>query len=722
MNIIDRIREWINLQPSAAPPQPDNSPLRKALEDGQRAKYAENYSLAAETFNRALQIARSSNDALAMAVVSVNQADTFISQRRFSEADEILRDSYRLARESGHRGQMAYILTELGYLEQQQDHWTEARDYYEQAIQTAREGRAVGAEGRAQGHLAATYLHEANASYASHLLREALPKLNMGRDLELSSYFVGLMGEAFIQTGQEIEGQQMLDRALRLAKQMSYRKYERRWHLRLGERALHEGRFSDAQTHYQGAAECFDKTNPTPEYISILCQLSQVSLNQRELDTALRYAREAVEVSQFLEDESLITQAKGSLGMALLANHNSAEALPYLEAVAASYQSQANGGVAEMNILRHLAAAQAESGAMDAAVATYRRAAERAEKQDARLELAQTRRDLGLIFAQQRQMQAAVQEWTAALTIYEAQKQPGPAARLYCDLASARRYLGQGQRAMKDYEQALMALNALDNDWETRGVVLSNAANAYVDQGDIESADSFFNEAIAIARRLGNEADETTRRGNYGWFLIAIGRPQQAISALEYALRMSNALKLELQAAIQTDNLGTAYDLMGHYARAMDYHRQAIERISALNNPSWENRFKVNLGNTLLSLGQTAFAIPLFDDALAQARQDEDIELIARALTGQARIALHLDRPETASALLEEATTIARRADFRRVLAEALSAASEQQAALDQPERAAAVWEEARKLFTMLHMPQAKTQPAWLNGKVVSSK
>src|SRR5262249_18014740 len=152
-------------------------------------------------------------------------------------------------------------------------------------------------------------------------------------------------------------------------------------------------------------------------------------------------------------------------------------------------------------------------------------------------------------------------------------------ARLLCDLAAARKYIGQGQRAMKDYEAALMTLNMIDDDWETRGLVLSNAANTYVDRGDIESADSFFNEAITIARRLGNDTAEATRRGNYGWFLLSTGKPQQAISSLEYALRLSRSLKLDLQSAIQTDNLGLAYDNLGYYPKAKEQHQQAIEII-----------------------------------------------------------------------------------------------------------------------------------------------
>ncbi len=64
---------------------------------------------------------------------------------------------------------------------------------------------------------------------------------------------------------------------------------------------------------------------------------------------------------------------------------------------------------------------------------------------------------------------------------------------------------------------------------------------------------------------------------------------------------------------------------------------------------------------------------------------------------------------------INEATLLARKIENRRLLAEALSLQSQQQAALDQQTAALAAWDEAQRLYKMLHMPQGKTQPAWLN-------
>ena len=258
----------------------------------------------------------------------------------------------------------------------------------------------------------------------------------------------------------------------------------------------------------------------------------------------------------------------------------------------------------------------------------------------------------------------------------------------------------------------------LKEDWETRGLVLANAATAYADQGDMDSADSFFNESIAIARRMTNEVAEATRRGNYGWFLLATGRNEQALSMLEYALRLSKSLGLALQTAVQTDNMGLTYDNMGNYEKGLALHKEAAALIEPLNRPHWQSIINLNRANSLTGLHHSDEANGIYQAALTQGRDLNDVELIIRALTGLAQVALRLEKPADGSAWLEEAVTLARKADMRRLQAEALTIYSQQQAALKNEDQAGSLWRDAQKLFSILRAPQANIKPAWLKVSV----
>ncbi len=430
------------------------------------------------------------------------------------------------------------------------------------------------------------------------------------------------------------------------------------------------------------------------------------------------YARQALDAAQVIQHDNALALASGTYGMALRATNRSPEAIPYLEQAVKNLQSDNAADPLRLEIMRNLATARSETGDAEAALAIYQDV--RAVTASLPLELAQTHLEMGLVYEQQHNMQAAIEQWKAALAIYEGERYYAQVARLYCDIGGARRFLGQGKRAMKEYEQALMILSSVD-DWATRGVVVSNAAIAYADLGDTESAEAFFNEAIEIANRLEDHAAEATRRGNYGWFLLSTGRPQRAIVTLEQALRLSEQAGLQLQIAIQTDSLGLAYDTLGELDKAIPFHRSALEQIQELNNAHWSSIIRLNLAGTLYNRGEIEEARPLLRQALAVGREQADVEVIVRALVGQARLALHDDEPQEADEMLQEAIQLARRADMRRQLAEALQVQSEQQAALNDTARSLTLWDEAQKLFSILQMPQAELEPEWLKDHPVES-
>jgi tetratricopeptide (TPR) repeat protein len=260
-----------------------------------------------------------------------------------------------------------------------------------------------------------------------------------------------------------------------------------------------------------------------------------------------------------------------------------------------------------------------------------------------------------------------------------------------------------------------MALNSVEEyDTETRGLVLSSAANAYAEQGDVESADAFYNEAISIAVRSGDQAAESVRCGNYGYFLLLIGRPRRAIASLERALRLSQSSGLTLQSAVQTDNLGLSYDALADYEVALDYHRKALAMVETLQQSYWQAVIRINLANTYIALGQLMQAEPLIHQALESGQAGENGEVTIRAQTALALLYVQKGEPAAADAALAAAIGLARRLEIRRWLAEALTVRSQQQSSLRNDTEANSAWEEAQRLYEMLHMPQAKVAPGWL--------
>lgn len=702
MNILERIASLAGLDVSNVP-RPEIVELRTLIDEGRQRKRTESYDEALRLFDQAAEMTQALKDRSSRSIIELHRADIYIRQARWEEAEAVLDELAQEARTAKEPIQSAYTQITRGTLEQARGNLDKARADYEEGAKLAREAHSAGAEGRAAGHLGDIYLQEGNASYAVHLLRDALVKLNSSSDMELSSYFAGRLGQALLETGQTIEGEQMLSRALRLAQHMNYRIFERIWHIALGKRAFESGRYAEAFRQYERALLML-RSN-APESIDVLRELSKISLHLEKFDEAQQYAQRALDA----DPANLIN--RGNLGLITSLMGKPAEALPDLRAVVE--YGEAHPHPAHAEYMRALAGALSETNETVEAAAMYDRALKAARQQANRLEEARALRDIGMFYARHRDNPAALKMWSEAIPIFESLNHMSQVARLYCDIANIRVSMGASQRAMKDYEQALMALNSVQ-DYETRGIVLANAAIAYVDLGDIDTADSFLSESIRIAEKLQDRASEATRRGNYGWFLLITGRLQRALMTLELAQQQSRSLGLKVPLAVQTDNLALVYAEMGQIERAISGHEEAIAMLETLDAPYWLATAQYNLAQIRLKQNDIDAAAALMDAVQATAERLQHYELRIRAQIGQARVAAIRGEHDRAGTLLQEALLAARRLNARRLIAEALLVSSEHQAQQGQIERAAQVWEEARKQYEVLHHPLAKQTPHWL--------
>ncbi|MFW5709250.1 MAG: tetratricopeptide repeat protein [Chloroflexota bacterium] len=725
MNVIERVASWLGLETGQARANQTLESLQVILERTRRFKRSGRYDEALDEIARALDLADQIQNETLPVAIQLHKADILTRKGAFQEAEQLLDqlESEAQADDEGRRAQMVYVILGQGVLAQERGDMEIARGHYEVAQQMARESQTLGAQGRAQGHLGDVYLVEGNASYAAYLLEDALEKLNTSGDVEMSSYFAGRLGQALILNGKKQAGQQLLGRALRLAERMEYREVELLWRQVLAVEAMEAGLYEEARRHLMLVLAHLSAGGSGKEldHVLTLCRLSKVCLRLGEDDAALDYGRQAVElVESEADDDSKGRRllAHAALGVALRSDNQPQAALNHLRMVEMEYRHVdiTAGEHSYIDVLRNLAAALTETRNYERAKEVYDQATAYAETQAAPADLAGTHRDLGIYYARQGAFTDAVQSWMTALRIYETENDHARVARIYCDIANVRRQFGQAKRAMKDYEQALMLLSSID-DLETRGLVLSNAATAYVDHGDVNTAEAFFVEAIQIAQRLQDRPSEAMRRGNYGWFLVMTGRPKMALEALDYAVRQSENLGLQLQVAVQTDNIGLAYDALGELEKALAHHARAWEMLKAGGDDYWKTMVSANLGVTLTRLQRWEDARQVLEAALEAARQLGRSDLLARVLTSRALLALEENDLELAGSLIEEAAANADGSGSRRTLADAMIIRSDWHMRHDMQQQAEADWSIARELLQLLGIAPAEYEPAWLKNR-----
>lgn len=702
MNVFERILSWFDGSAKPNPQQPHNDEAARLIGAGHRAKNIEEYAQALTFFDQALALFDEGDIAYQVST-RIFKAEVFLEQGDLDTAEALLNELHSQTIKDGNLVNLSYILIMMGRVARARGDNEIALAYYEQAQANAQKFNQVGAEGRTLGFMGAIYLDQNNASYAEHLLRQGLYKINSEGDLEYNSLFLGYTGLANIANGREIEGERSLILAVTFAEVMQNHRLERRWRLVVGNRMMKKLQFDEAYKHFKHALPLFKNCPDKSLHIRTLISLTRASLHFRNVGESLNYAQTALTLND--GDPVLLPEIQGITGVVLHTKGDHIAAIEHLEAALQHIRTA--------EIVRNLAAAQHAIRDDEAAEKHYREALTLAAAEGDTLQHARTHVRLGLFYSERYKMQAAIDEWQAALQLYQQLRHHAQVASLYCDIGNARKYLGQGPRAIKEYEAALMALNSVD-DIHVRGVVLSNAAIVYTHQGDVESAEAFFNESIAIATRTEDRTAEAVRRGNYGWLLLMTGREQQAVNVLENALRISNEEKLIHQSAVQTTNLGLAHQQLGNWSAALTYHQRALEIIQTVESVHWISIIRINLANALIGQGQADSALPYLSQALETGRRHQDLDVIAQALIGQSRTALALNDPAGAVPPLDEALPLIRKADMRHQLADALMVSSQLKAAQGDLATAKAHWEEALHLFTILRMTKASQSPTWL--------
>ncbi len=709
MDFLKRVGDWLGIAPPKQ--KPDVAVITDLIDLGRKARYAENYSNALDIFEQSVALAKSKKDTRALSIAQLNIADTYIQLQRYDEALSLLQELQADTEARQHFTPLAYTLCLIGYYHQLQGDWEQARETYEHALTIAQKANANGAIGRAKGHLAETYLREENATYAEHLLHDALPLLDDTNDIELISHFIGQYALTMLQLGREVDADRLLETALRRAQQLEFITQIRHWQRVLAERKLSKNDYKSAFEHYHE----FLKLSPDPlpeteEYGLALSNLSEITRQLGQQKEALDYALQAERILGQIESDNLSGHALKAIGLAMRANSQYDNALDYFQQAIATNQANNDDTFA---IQLDIAETYVLAEQFDEAESTYIRLTDQLDQTTHPELSARVNAGLATTYRQQHKLDDAIQHWMTAQSLYENQANHNQTARIICHIAHARYELGDGKRAMSDYERALMLLNSVDK--ETRGIVMASVANAYADKGDVPTTEAFFAESIDIARELNNPSAEALRRNDYAVYLIDIGQPQRAVLSLEHSLKLVNKTDDPQYNAIFRCHTGVAYRALNEYHKAKSYHNQANELFDTTAPAHWVVLNSLYLTEVYLDEGELDHAsqtLPELNTSI--------IDVVIQHQLTSARLFLLDDNIESAQATIETAIAQAQSGYRRRLLAKALVLQSQIHAKHGAKEKAVETWDSAEKLLKLLQMPPPN--PNWLHVRSASDE
>jgi tetratricopeptide (TPR) repeat protein len=162
-------------------------------------------------------------------------------------------------------------------------------------------------------------------------------------------------------------------------------------------------------------------------------------------------------------------------------------------------------------------------------------------------------------------------------------------------------------------------------DKKVHGAVLGNLGLAYSDLGDAKKAIDYYEQALKIAREIGDIRGEGNRLGNLGNAYSALGDAKKAIDYYEQALKIAREIGDRRGEGADLGNLGLAYSALGDAKKAIDYYEQALKIAREIGDRRGEGNHLGNLGLAYSALGDAKKAIDYYEQALKIAREIGDI-------------------------------------------------------------------------------------------------
>ena len=188
-------------------------------------------------------------------------------------------------------------------------------------------------------------------------------------------------------------------------------------------------------------------------------------------------------------------------------------------------------------------------------------------------------------------------------------------------LGDARAAIGYCEQALAIAREICAAFTKCSAEWTKarrgEGSHLVNLGNAYLELGDTRAAVGYYEQALAIAREIGDRRGEGGDLGNLGLAYETLGDTHSAIGCYEQALAIAREIGDRRGEGRHLGNLGIAYKALGDTHSAIGFYEQALAIAREIGDRRGEGNRLANLGLAHKTLGDLVRARELWTQALA---------------------------------------------------------------------------------------------------------
>jgi len=183
------------------------------------------------------------------------------------------------------------------------------------------------------------------------------------------------------------------------------------------------------------------------------------------------------------------------------------------------------------------------------------------------------------------------------------------------NLGIAYSYLTQAETAIEYFQQALEIARAIGNRRE-EGYTLGAMANAYLLIGEMRQAIGLYEQALAISKEIGNQRNESAWLLGLANTLIGFGDAQHALQYSTQSLDLAQTIGYARRQNYASIAMGAAYSLLGEHVSAIEFFERATNIAREVKDRYGESISLVGLANTHNQLGRFAQARLCYQECL----------------------------------------------------------------------------------------------------------
>jgi CHAT domain-containing protein/Tfp pilus assembly protein PilF len=248
-----------------------------------------------------------------------------------------------------------------------------------------------------------------------------------------------------------------------------------------------------------------------------------------------------------------------------------------------------------------------------------------------RAEEATTLNNIGSVYKDLGENQRALEYYKQALSLHRTVDNRDGEANTLNNIGTVHDALGEYKTALEYYKEAL-PLHQLTGNRDGEATTLHNIGRIYSALGEKHAALEYYKEALSLTRTVGDRAGEAITLNNIGSVYNTLGEWKIALEYYNQALALCQAVGRRAAEAYTLDNLGIIYAQLGEKDTALKYYKQALPLRRALGDRAGEANTMINIGGIYDNLGEKQIALEYYVQALSLTRAVRDHEREATTL------------------------------------------------------------------------------------------